>query len=144
MQKLSPFLAPTSPYPLNISVESAKGSWIYGSNGKKYLDFISGIGVSNLGHGHPAIVKNIQEQAEKHLHVMVYGEMEQAIQTRFAKKLCENTPVELDAVYFVNSGTEANEAAIKLARRVTGRKEIISCHKSYHGCSTGSLAISGN
>ncbi|TXC76046.1 aspartate aminotransferase family protein [Luteibaculum oceani] len=144
MEKLSQHLAPTSPTPLNLSISRAEGSYLYSAFDRPYLDFISGIGVSNMGHKHPAVVKAIKDQADKHLHVMVYGEMEQTVQTEFAKLLTQQTPKHLNAVYFVNSGTEANEAAIKLARRVTGKSEIIACRKSYHGCTTGSLAISGN
>ncbi len=144
MNRLHPNIAPTSPYPLNISISKAKGSYFYDTDGKAYLDFISGIGVSNLGHGHPSIVQAIKDQADKHLHVMVYGEMEQAPQSKFAELLCQQLPENLNSVFFVNSGTEANEAAIKLVKRVTGRSQILSCKGAYHGCSTGSLAISGN
>lgn len=144
MNRLHPNIAPTSPYPLNISISKAKGSYFYDIDGKGYLDFISGIGVSNLGHGHPSIVQAIKDQADKHLHVMVYGEMEQAPQSKFAQLLCQQLPEKLNSVFFVNSGTEANEAAIKLVKRVTGRSQILSCRGAYHGCSTGSLAISGN
>ncbi len=144
MDKIHPNLAPTSPYPLNISVKEARGSYMTSALGKRYLDFISGIGVSNIGHGHPRVISAIKTQADKHLHVMVYGEMGQQPQSEFAALLCQQLPPQLNSVYFVNSGTEANEAAIKLARRVTGRSEIVACKKSYHGCTTGSLAISGN
>lgn len=144
MQKLKPQLAPTSPYPLNIAIDHAKGSYLYTTKGEKILDMISGIGVSSLGHGQPEIIEAIKLQADKHLHVMVYGEMEQNVQSEFARLLTAQCPSSLDSVYFVNSGTEACEAAIKLVKRVTGRSEIISCKKSYHGCTTGSLAISGN
>ncbi len=105
---------------------------------------ISGIGVSNIGHRHPKVVDAIKKQLDKHLHVMVYGEYIQSAPNLLAKKLAERLPGQLNCSYFVNSGTEANEAALKLAKRVTGRTEIISCKKSYHGSTHGSMSVSGN
>jgi acetylornithine/N-succinyldiaminopimelate aminotransferase len=137
-------LAQTSPYPFDIEVSKASGIYIYDTTGKKYMDLISGIAVSNLGHNHPDIITAIKQQLDKHLHVMVYGEYMQGVQSEFAKKLCELTPTRLNCVYPVNSGTEANEAAIKLAKRVTGRTEIVSFRGAYHGSTHGSLSISGN
>ncbi|HTH56439.1 MAG TPA: aspartate aminotransferase family protein [Cyclobacteriaceae bacterium] len=137
-------LAQTSPFPFLIPVEKAKGTFLYSPDGKKYMDLISGIGVSNIGHGHPHVVQAIKNQVDKHLHVMVYGEYIQSPSNRLAKKLSELLPPSLNCSYLVNSGTEANEAALKLAKRITGRTEIISCKKSYHGSTHGSMSVSGN
>ncbi len=137
-------LAPTSPYPFLISIERAEGVYLFSPNGKKYLDMISGISVSNVGHRHPKVVEAIKNQVDKHLHVMVYGEYIQAPANLLAEKLSQLLPAQLNCSYFVNSGTEANEAALKLAKRVTGRTQIVSCRKSYHGSTHGSLSISGN
>lgn len=137
-------LAPTSPYPFLISVEKAEGVYLYGPEGKRYIDMISGIAVSNVGHRHPKVVQAIKDQVDKHLHVMVYGEYIQSAPNLLAKKLSSLLPPQLDCTYLVNSGTEANEGALKLAKRITGRTEIISCKKSYHGSTHGSLSVSGN
>jgi len=137
-------IAQTTPYPIGIIVEKANGSTIYAKDGKPYLDFISGIGVANLGHGNKAINNAIKAQVDKHLHVMVYGEFEQEAQTTFAKNLCATLPENLNAVYFVNSGTEANEAAMKLVKRATGRSKIIAFKGAYHGNTQGSLSLSYN
>jgi acetylornithine/succinyldiaminopimelate/putrescine aminotransferase len=137
-------LAPTSPSPFLIPIERAEGIYLYGPDGKQYIDLISGIGVSAIGHRHPKVVAAIKAQVDKHLHVMVYGEYIQSPSNLLAKKLTELLPPHLNCCYFVNSGTEANEGALKLAKRVTGRTEIISCRKSYHGSTHGSLSVSGN
>ena len=137
-------LAQTSPYPFLIPIERAEGVYLYGPDGKTYMDMISGIGVSAIGHRHPHVIKAIKDQLDKHLHVMVYGEYIQATPNKLAKKLVSLLPPALNCCYYVNSGTEANEAALKLAKRVTGRTEIISCRKSYHGSTHGSLSVSGN
>lgn len=137
-------LAQTSPHPFLIKIEKAEGVYLYGPDGKAYIDMISGIGVSNIGHRHPRVVQAIKDQLDKHLHVMVYGEYIQAAPNLLARKLAELLPQQLNCSYFVNSGTEANEAALKLAKRVTGRTEIISCWKSYHGSTHGSMSVSGN
>jgi len=137
-------LAQTSPYPFLIPVEKAEGVFLYSPDGTKYFDFISGIGVSNIGHRHPKVIQAISNQLDKHLHVMVYGEYVQATPNLLAKKLSGLLPPSLNCTYFVNSGTEANEAALKLAKRVTGRTEIISFNKSYHGSTHGSMSVSGN
>jgi len=134
----------TSPFPFLIEVERAEGVFIFDKQGKKYTDLISGVAVNNIGHRHPKVVEAIKNQVDKHLHVMVYGEFIQDAQINFAKKLTSLLPQNLDSVYVVNSGTEANEAAIKLAKRVTGRMEIVSFRGSYHGSTNGSLSISGN
>jgi acetylornithine/N-succinyldiaminopimelate aminotransferase len=136
--------AQTSPYPLGLEIETAKGIYLYDSGGKKYMDLISGIAVSNIGHRHIKVIRAVKKQLDKYLHVMAYGEFIQAPQTALANKLSSLLPGPLDNVYFVNSGTEANEAAIKLAKRITGRTEIISFRNSYHGSTLGSLSVSGN
>ncbi len=137
-------LAQTTSSPYLISVSYAEGIYIYDTDNKRYTDLISGIGVNNLGHRHPTIVKRIKEQVDKHLHVMVYGEYIQSASNTLAKKLVSLLPDNLNCCYFVNSGTEANEGALKLAKRYTGRTHIVSCFKSYHGSTHGSLSVSGN
>lgn len=137
-------LAQTSPYPFLIPVERAEGVYLYTPDGKSYLDLISGIGVSAIGHRHPHVIQAIKNQLDKHLHVMVYGEYIQSASNKLAEKVTSLLPPALNCIYFVNSGTEANEAALKLAKRYTGRTEIISCRKSYHGSTHGSLSVSGN
>lgn len=137
-------LAQTSPYPFQIPVERAEGVYLYTPDGKLYMDMISGIGVNAIGHRHPHVIRAIKNQLDKHLHVMVYGEYIQATPNLLAKKLASLLPASLNCSYFVNSGTEANEAALKLAKRCTGRTEIVSCKKSYHGSTHGSLSVSGN
>jgi acetylornithine/N-succinyldiaminopimelate aminotransferase len=134
----------TSPFPFLIEVESAAGIYIYDKSGKAYMDMISGVSVNNIGHRHPEVVQALQEQLDKHLHVMVYGEFIQDAENLFAKRLTALLPNTLNCVYPVNSGTEANEAAIKLARRASGRSEIVSFRGAYHGSTLGSLSISGN
>ena len=137
-------LAQTTPYPFGLEISHAKGVWLYGTDGKRWLDLISGVGVSSIGHGHPRVVEAIKAQADKHLHVMVYGEYVQQPQTDAARALIDLLPEPLNCVYFVNSGTEANEAALKLAKRVTGRTRIVACRGAYHGSTHGSLSVSGN
>lgn len=134
----------TSPHPVGISIESAEGLYLKSPEGKEYMDLISGIGVSNIGHRHPYVISAIKSQLDKHLHVMAYGEYIQASPNLLAEKLNSITPNNIDCFYFVNSGTEANEAALKLAKRVTGRTGLISFLKSYHGNTHGSLSVSGN
>lgn len=137
-------LAQTTDFPLLIEIEKAEGLYMYGPDGKKYLDLISGIGVSNIGHRHPKVLAAIQEQLDKYLHLMVYGEYVQSPQVKLAKALIETLPSRLNNVYLVNSGSEAIEGAMKLAKRYTNRREIISCVDAYHGSSHGSLSIGGN
>lgn len=137
-------LAQTNDAPFLISIERAEGIYLYSPEGKRYTDLISGIGVSNIGHRHPHVINAIKNQLDKHLHVMVFGEYIQSSSNRLAEKLTSLLPPSLNCVYFVNSGTEANEGALKLAKRVTDRTEIISCRKSYHGSTHGSLSVSGN
>lgn len=137
-------LAQTNDSPFLISIERAEGIYLYSPDGKRYTDLISGIGVSNIGHRHPHVIQAIKAQLDKHLHVMVFGEYIQSSSNKLAEKLTSLLPESLNCVYFVNSGTEANEGALKLAKRYTGRTEIISCRKSYHGSTHGSLSVSGN
>jgi acetylornithine/succinyldiaminopimelate/putrescine aminotransferase len=127
-----------------LEVKEAYGSTIEDINGKKYLDFISGISVSNIGHRHPKVVKAIREQADAYMHVMVYGEFIQGPQVKLAQLLSHVLPNGIDSVYFVNSGAEAVEGALKLAKRHTGRTELISFHNSYHGSTHGALSIMGS
>src|SRR5947209_7370326 len=128
----------TSDSPLGLVVERAAGSWVYTSNGRAYLDFMAGIGVANVGHTHPAVVRAIQAQAERCLHAMVYGEYVLEPQVRLAARLAALCPGDLDTVYFTNSGTEANEGALKLAKKVTGRRRLLAFERSYHGDTHGS------
>ncbi len=134
----------TNPFPYLIDVDYAKGIYIYDKTGKSYMDMISGVGVANTGHSHPKIVQAIKDQADKYLHVMVYGEYIQDTSLAFTEKLISLLPDSLNCVYAVNSGTEANEAALKLAKRVTGRTELVSFRGSYHGSTHGSMSVSGN
>lgn len=137
-------LAQTTPFALGYEISHAEGSTIYTTDGRSILDFISGIAVSSLGHGHPAIKKAVVDQVEKHMHVMVYGEFIQEAQSRLGEELKHVLPPEIDSYYFVNSGTEAIEGALKLAKRVTGRKQMIAFEKAYHGSTHGALSVSGN
>lgn len=143
-------VAQTSDFPLSLEIERAEGVYMYGKEGKAYMDLISGIGVSNVGHRHPKIIQAIHDQVDKYLHLMVYGEYIQTPQILLAEALvktldkgCRKYPV-LDNVYFTNSGTEAVEGAMKLAKRYTGRQEIISCVNAYHGATQGALSLSGS
>ena len=135
-------LAQTNPNPLLIEVEHADGIYIYDKQGNKYVDMIAGLCVNNVGHNHPKIINAIKSQLDKHLHVMVYGEFIQQAQLDLSKNLMQLLPVNLDCVYAVNSGTEANEAAIKLCKAYTERREIIAFNGAYHGSTNGSLSIS--
>lgn len=137
-------LAQTSTAPFGIAIERAEGVFLFSPDGTRYYDMIAGIGVTNIGHRHPKVVAAIKDQVNKHLHVMAYGEYIQSPSNMLAKKLTGLLPESLNCCYFVNSGTEANEAALKLAKRLTGRTQIISCLKSYHGSTHGSLSVSGN
>lgn len=137
-------LAQTTDFPLMIEIEKAEGIYMFGPEGKQYIDLISGIGVSNVGHRHPKVLSAIQEQLDKYLHLMVYGEYVQSPQALLAKALCDTLPEHLDNVYLVNSGSEAVEGALKLAKRYTNRRDIISCVDAYHGSSHGALSVGGN
>jgi len=137
-------LAQTTSNPLMIEIDWAEGVFMYGPEGKKYIDLISGIGVSNVGHRHPKVLEAIKDQLDKYLHLMVYGEFVQTPQLKLAQALKATLPDSIDNFYFVNSGTEAIEGALKLAKRHTGRSELISCENAYHGSSHGALSISGS
>ena len=136
--------AQTTRFPLLLEFESARGCYLYTHKGKACLDLISGIGVSNIGHSHPKVIAAITAQAEKYMHLMVYGEYVQAPQVLFAEKLASLLPQQLQCTYFVNSGAEAVEGALKLAKRYTGRAEIIAFKNSYHGSTHGALSVMGN
>ncbi|MDB5109064.1 MAG: aminotransferase class III-fold pyridoxal phosphate-dependent enzyme, partial [Mucilaginibacter sp.] len=136
--------AQTTNFPLLLEFDRAQGIYLYNKEGKPYIDLISGIGVSNLGHSHPKVISAIKEQLDKYMHLMVYGEYVQTPQVRFAEKLTGILPPNLQSVYFVNSGAEAVEGALKLAKRFTGRQQVISFHNSYHGSTHGALSVMGN
>ena len=136
--------AQTFPFPSCLEIESAKGSYIYDVNGKAYLDFVAGVSANTIGHSNPIITNDVKEQLEKYTHVMVYGEYVQSPQYKLAQLLADNLPESLSTTYFTNSGAEAIEGAMKLAKRATGRSEIISCKDSYHGSTQGALSIMGN
>lgn len=136
-------VAQTSDAPMGLEISHAHGEFIYTTDGKQFVDFISGIAVSSLGHRHPKVVEAIQEQVDKHLHVMVYGEFIQQPQLELAELLTAQLPEHLQQVYFVNSGTEANEGALKLAKKFTGRSRLVAFKNSYHGDTHGSLSVTG-
>lgn len=135
------YQAQTTPHPLGLEISRAEGSYIYDTSGKAHLDFVAGVSANSLGHCHPRVVKAIQEQAEKYMHVMVYGEYVVAPAVELCKSLAKYLPEPLENTYLVNSGTEAMEGAIKLARRVTGRSELIAARNAYHGNTLGSLSL---
>lgn len=134
----------TNQSPYLIEIEKASGIYLYTPEGKSYMDMIAGVAVNNIGHNHPKVISAIKDQVDRHLHVMVYGEFIQKSQLEFSKRLVSLLPSNLNCVYTVNSGTEANEAALKLAKRVTGRAQLISFRGSYHGSTHGSMSVSGN
>jgi len=137
------YQAQTTPHPLAMTISHAEGSYIYDTNNKAYLDFVAGVSACSLGHKHPKVVKAIKDQLDKYLHVMVYGEYAQEPAVDLAKLLAKHLPKPLETTYLTNSGTEAIEGALKLARRVTGRSEIIAAHHAYHGNTMGSLSVMG-
>src|SRR5690606_8809511 len=136
--------AQTSNSPRLTEIVSADGVYLYGPNGEKYIDLVSGFAVNNIGHRHPRVIEAIKDQLDKHLHVTVYGEFVQSPQIKLAEKLVSLLPDQLNSVYFVNSGTEATEGAMKVAKRYTGRSEIIAAKKAYHGSTQGALSLIGN
>ncbi len=136
--------AQTSSFPRLLEVEKAEGSYLFDPSGKKYLDLVSGFAVSNIGHRHPNVINAIKQQIDKYLHVTVYGEFIQSPQVKFAHRLSEVLPSNLSSVYFTNSGTEATEGALKLAKKHTNRTEIISFNGAYHGSTQGALSVMGN
>jgi len=137
------YQAQTTPHPLAIEISHANGSYIYDTNNKKYLDFVAGVSANSLGHNPPEINKAVKDQLDKHSHVMVYGEFVQQPQVELCKILAKNSPKDLNSVYLVNSGTEAIEGALKLAKRKTNRFEIIAANNGYHGNTQGAMSVSG-
>ena len=137
------YQAQTTPHPLGMEISYAKGSYIYDIDNKPYLDFIAGVSACSLGHQHPAVVSAIKKQLDRYLHVMVYGEYAQSPSVKLCKLLSENLPPSLDTTYLTNSGTEAIDGAIKLARRATGKTQIIAANYAYHGNTIGALSIMG-
>ena len=137
-------VAQTSPSPLSLEIVKARGCKLYDKKGKEYIDLIAGISVCNVGHRHPKVIKAIKKQADNYLHLLVYGEMIETPQVQYAKLLTDHLPRSLNAVYFTNSGTEATEGAMKLAKRVTGRTQMIAFNQSYHGSTQGALSVMGD
>jgi len=135
------YQAQTTPHPLALEISHAKGSYIFDTRGKAYLDFVAGVSATPLGHRHPKVISAIKDQLDKYLHVMVYGEYIQKPAVELSKLLADNLPESLDTTYLVNSGTEAIEGSIKLARRFTGRSEIIAAKNAYHGNTMGALSL---
>lgn len=133
----------TSPSPLMIEVERGEGSFFFTPEGKRYYDLVAGVSVSNVGHANPAVVRAVQEQAARYMHVMVYGELVEKPQVQYASKIASLLPGDLSSVYFVNSGAEAVEGALKLAKRFTGRTELVSMRRAYHGSTHGALSVMG-
>ena len=136
-------VAQTSPSPMLVGVERAEGVFFYTPEGKRYYDLVAGVSVSNVGHGNPAVVAAVQGQAARYMHVMVYGELIESPQVRYAARIAGLLPGALDSVYFVNSGAEAVEGALKLAKRATGRTELISMRRAYHGSTHGAMSMMG-
>ncbi|HMK26376.1 MAG TPA: aspartate aminotransferase family protein [Chitinophagaceae bacterium] len=137
-------VAQTSPTPLALEIVKAEGCTLYGADGKEWLDLIGGVSVANIGHRHPKVIEAIQKQLEAYLHIMVYGEFIESPQVQYAKLLADNLPATLNSVYFTNSGAEATEGAMKLAKRVTGGIQIIAFNNSYHGSTQGALSLMGD
>ena len=144
MDKFIQYQAQTTPHPIGLKVSYSEGLYIYDETGKSYMDLVSGLAVTNVGHRHPAVLNAIQAQLDRYLHVMPYGEFVQTPQVQLAERLASLLPDPLASTYFVNSGAEAIEGALKLAKRYTGRQQIVACHKSYHGSTHGALSVSGN
>ena len=138
------YQAQTTPYASAFEVEKAEGSYIYGKDGKAYLDFVAGVSANTLGHSHPKVINAIKEQADKYLHVMVYGEYAQEMPVALCELLAKATPEPLEVTYLVNSGAEGIDGALKLAKRYTGREEIVAFKDAYHGNTHGALSVAGN
>ncbi|MDR3047837.1 MAG: aminotransferase class III-fold pyridoxal phosphate-dependent enzyme, partial [Bacteroidales bacterium] len=136
-------VAGTSDSPMAIEIDHAKGMYIFDKQGKEYLDMLAGISVCNMGHGNPKIIEAVKQQIDRYMHVMVYGELIQEPQVELASLLTAQLPPPLSSVFFVNSGSEAVEGGLKLAKRVTGRQEIVYCHNAYHGCTHGAMSVMG-
>lgn len=137
-------VAQTSPAPLALEITKAEGCRMWNAEGKEYIDLIAGISVCNVGHRHPKVINAVQQQLEKYMHLIVYGEFVETPQVQYAKLLTDHLPASLNSVYFTNSGTEATEGAMKLAKRVTNRAEIVAFKNSYHGSTQGALSIMGD
>lgn len=137
-------IAQTSSSPIGLEMVKAEGCYIYGADGKKYLDLISGFSVANIGHSHPKVVKAVQKQSAEYMHLIVYGEFIEQPQVQYAKLLTDHLPDSLNCVYFTSSGAEAVEGALKLAKRITNRSKIIAFNKSYHGSTQGALSVMGD
>lgn len=137
------YQAQTSAHPLGLEVSHARGTYIYDTQGRAYLDFVAGVSACTLGHTHPRITQAVKDQMDKYAHVMVYGEYAQGPAVEYCKKLAQLLPDPIDKIYLVNSGTEATEGALKLARRITGRSQLVSCHQAYHGNTMGSMSVMG-
>lgn len=137
------YQAKTTPYPMGMEVKRAKGSYIIDENGKKHLDFVAGVSACSLGHRHPSVVRAMKRQLNRYLHVMVYGEYAQRPSVSLCKLLAEQLPPSLEVTYLTNSGTEAIEGAMKLAKRVTGKKGFIAAQQAYHGSTQGALSLLG-
>lgn len=137
-------IAQTSPAPIGLEIVKASGIKMWDVNCKEYIDLISGFSVCNIGHSHPEVIKAVKEQVDKYMHLIVYGEFIDTPQVAYAKLLTDNLPASLNCVYFTNSGAEATEGAMKLAKRVTGRSKIIACNKAYHGSTQGALSVMGD
>lgn len=137
------YQAQTTPFPIGLEITKAKGSYIYDSRGRKYLDFVAGVSACSVGHRHPAVIRAMKRQMNKHLHVMVYGEFAQKNAVEYAKALIDRLAPSLEQIYLTNSGTEAIEGALKLAKRASGRSEIIAAHQAYHGSTQGALSLLG-
>lgn len=142
-EKFLKYQAQTTTHPLYIDVDYASGSYIYSTDGKRYLDFVAGVSACTLGHGHPHVKEAIKNQVDKYMHVMVYGEFAQSPAVEYAELLAQNIQIPEASTYLLNSGTEAIEGALKLARRYTGRQEIIAAKSAYHGNTMGSLSLMG-
>ncbi len=137
-------IAQTTHFPLMLEIDRAEGVYLYAPDGQRYIDLISGIGVSSLGHRHPKVVAAVKAQIDRYMHLMVYGEFIQSPQVQLAKALADTLPAPLDSCYLVNSGSEAVEGALKLAKRYTGRPHLVSCFEAYHGSTHGALSVSGS
>ncbi|MGA1771501.1 MAG: aminotransferase class III-fold pyridoxal phosphate-dependent enzyme, partial [Flavobacteriaceae bacterium] len=135
------YLAKTTPHPMGLAIQKASGSYLWDTDGKKYLDFVAGVSACSVGHCNPRVVRAIQQQSEAYLHVMVYGEFAQKPVTELAKKLLGMMPDNHQKIYLTNSGTEAIEGALKLAKRATNRSEIVAAKNSYHGSTQGALSV---
>ncbi len=142
-QQFLEHVAQTSPAPMMVEVERAEGIYFYTPEGKRYYDLVAGVSVSNVGHANPTVVKAVQEQAAKYMHVMVYGEMVETPQVEYATRIAKRLPDPLNSIYFVSSGAEAVEGALKLAKRYTRRTEMISMRRAYHGSTHGAMSMMG-